>query len=53
MDIGSIASSLASQAAATGSLDVSLLGAVNNLDEVVAQRMFASIGLGTGVNTFA
>jgi hypothetical protein len=53
MDIGSIASSVASQAAASGSLNVSVLSAVNNLDEAVAQRLFASIGLGTGVDTFA
>jgi len=53
MDIGSISSSLASQATASGSLNVSLLSAVNNLDQDVANRLFASIGIGANVNSLA
>lgn len=52
MDLQSIASGLAASSVSQG-VNVGVLKAVNNLDQIQAAELFASIGLGTGVNTFA
>ncbi|HVA27453.1 MAG TPA: hypothetical protein VNF68_04700 [Candidatus Baltobacteraceae bacterium] len=52
MDVQSIASGLAASSVSTG-VDIGVLRAVDNLAAVQAATLFASIGLGTGVNTYA
>jgi hypothetical protein len=53
MELSNVASGIAAGAAVSGTLDVTVLSAVNNLAAVQSAIMFASIGLGTGVDTFA
>ena len=52
MDLSGIATSLAASSVSQ-SVDVGVLKAVQNLDAVTSAMMFASIGLGTGVDAFA
>lgn len=52
MDVGSISTELA-QGAVAGQVDVGVLKAVQNLDQNVAAELFASIGLGNGVDASA
>ena len=57
MDVSSIASGLGSTASlgssVGGIIDASLLKAVDNLSATQSALLFASIGLGSGVDTFA
>ena len=52
MDLSSIASGLAA-ASVSQSVDVGVLKAVQNLDAATSSLLFASIGLGTGIDAFA
>ncbi len=52
MDVQSIASGLPASSVSTG-VDVGVLKAVDNLAAVQAATLFASLGLGTGINAFA
>lgn len=52
MDLSSIATGLAA-ASVSQSVDVGVLKAVQNLDAATSAELFASIGLGTGVDAFA
>ena len=54
MDI-STASAVSGLAAGTvgGSIDTNLIASVNNLQEIVVSKLFASLGLGQNVNTYA
>ncbi len=52
MGLESIASALSS-GAVSQSLNVSLLSAINNLDQNVAARLAASIGLGSRFDAYA
>ncbi len=52
MDVGSLATTLAQSNVTTG-VSLSVLKSVENLDQAVVNRLFASIGLGGAVNTLA
>lgn len=52
MDLSSIATGLAA-ASVSQSVDVGVLKAVQNLDAATSSMLFASIGLGAGVDAFA
>ncbi len=52
MDLSGIATSLAMTSVAQ-SVDVGVLKAVQNLDAASSAMMFASIGVGTGIDAFA
>lgn len=52
MDLQSVASSLAASTVSQG-VNVGVLKAVQNLDAATTAELFASIGLGTGVNALA
>ena len=52
MDVASIATGL-SQAQVSGSVDASVLKAVQNLAVDQVDRLFATLGLGTNVDTYA
>jgi hypothetical protein len=53
MNIGSIESTLVGMSSASGSLDISVLKAVQNLAATQSALLFQAIGLGQGVDTFA
>jgi len=57
MDVQGIASGLASTASlgssVGGTIDTAVLKAVNNLGATQAALLFASIGLGSGVDSYA
>ena len=52
MDLSGIATGLAA-ASVSQNVDVSVLKAVQNLDAATSSMLFASIGLGTGIDAFA
>lgn len=52
MDLQSIASDLAASSVTQG-IDIGVLKAVQNLAAASSAELFASIGLGTGVNALA
>ncbi len=52
MDLQSIASGLAASSVSAG-INTSVLKAVQNLDQIQAAALFASIGLGSGVDHYA
>ncbi|MDQ6931144.1 MAG: hypothetical protein M3126_10840 [Candidatus Eremiobacteraeota bacterium] len=52
MDISSIASGLAA-ASTAASIDTSVLKSVDNLAQDQVSRLFANLGLGQNVNTYA
>jgi hypothetical protein len=52
MDIGSVATSL-SASNVSGSIGLSVLNSVLNLDQTVAAQLAASIGLGTRIDAYA
>jgi hypothetical protein len=52
MSLSSIASGLAASSVSEG-VDIGVLKAVQNLDEVQAALLFSSIGLGAGVDAYA
>ena len=52
MEIDSIASGLAAQSVTSG-VNIGVLKAVQNLDQVQAGLLFSSIGIGAGVDAYA
>lgn len=52
MDLSGIATGLAA-ASVTQGVDIGVLKAVQNLDAATSAMMFASIGLGTGIDALA
>ena len=52
MDVNSIASGLASTAT-TGAVGTAVLKSVQNLEADVVNRLFAQLGIGQNVNTYA
>lgn len=52
MDLSSIASGLAASSVTSG-VNIGVLKAVQNLDQVQAGLLFSSIGLGGAVDTYA
>jgi len=52
MDIAAIASGLSSSSVGQN-VDLGVLKALQNLDQAVAGQLAASIGLGTGIDTYA
>lgn len=52
MDVASVATGLA-QAQVSGGVDASVLKSVENLAADQVDRLFATLGIGTNVNTYA
>ena len=52
MDIASVATDLSSSGVATH-VNLSVLASIQNLDQIIAAKLAASIGLGTAIDAYA
>jgi hypothetical protein len=53
MEISSVASELASSASVSGSINVALLSAIDNLSAVQGAQIASAIELSSGIDTYA